>query len=708
MNGQTRPKRWRTLLLALLLSSGVAQAEVNLSGRVLSDQEGGQTLWQREFPEGMGNLTAPVSFRGNTYLGVGPAVYALSTEGKVLGRADLPGLVSSLDAGSGAVRVSTQGDGYTEQFTLGDPDSDLHIPVQERAVMPLEPEITDWLAKVADQVPQGQVAQAARDFPANPFLALRQAQQFQHAGENYAALSSVRRALSHQMPFPAWTQLAARLDTSGFPAAADLALERAKRDAAARGIDPAVPVGRAALQAYGNPDTYAESLLAQGRLERAGVWMNFLRELYPQFEGHEALYTRYAALLAAQDRIGEAEEWRQFSRSLRAGSLYNLGSEDTSTLRDTARLATLALLLSLLAALLTLSARAWLVQGADTRAFGGRYRSLFQRPLTRARLNLMSYASLAERFMLVLLGTGLLLTLVGWQWANQTGQGLRAPVLNMGTYGGGWYAAHIDDLDLRRTPDAALLAGLAAQLDGDDGTARTSYLQAREDACALNNLGVISHNRDDAPQALESYRAALALRPDLNAAQYNLGLKVSAAETAFQKKYRPDQPRLCYPDRRNMARMLSGDLSVTLRRDLTQPLAFLERPAREQRLGWAILAALLHLGLLAFLLLVPRAATSERLGRPGLYRLLAFLLPGTALLNSPWGGVLMVTWAALLVALSPLTGLVHFPLLPTPTQPTTRNLLLIGLLATYVLNSLTLALIETRYLRQKREERASR
>ena len=695
----------RALLACLCLLGGLARAEVTLEGRTLANREDDRTVWHVNFPQSMGSLIAPVAFRGNTYVGVGPAVYALNAEGQMLGRADLPAPVTALDAASGAVRVTTQGNGYTEQFTLNTPTTGFLIPVEERVVLPPDPAVTQWLSRVADSIPASEVNHWAEVFPGNPFLALRKAQQAQRQGDSYAALNSVRRALSLQMPFPAWTQLAVKLDTAGFPTAADLALERAKRDAATRGIDPEIPVSRDALKAYGNPAGYAAILISQNRLPRAQVWMSFLRDVYPQFEGHDALYQRYATLLETQDRAGEAEEWRQFARNQRSGSLYNLGSDDTATLRDTARLATIALLISLIAALFTLAARAWRTQQEDTRTFGGRYRSMWQRPMTRARLNLMSYASFSERLMLFTLGTALLVTLGGWQWANQTRQGLQAPALNMGTYGGGWYAANVENLNLRVTPDTAILAGLAAQLDGDSTTARESFLQAGQDACALNNLGVISQERDDKPQALEYYRTALALRPDLNAAQYNVGLNPAAPGTDYQKKYRPDQPRLCYPDRRNVARMVSGDLSVTLRRDLLNPLNFLQGDPSGQRLGWVILAAFAHLLLLAFLLLIPRVATSARLGRPAAYRLLAFLLPGAGLLNSPWGGVLLVTWAALVTTLLPLTGLVRFPLLINPQDPTTRNLILSALLGTYIVNTVVLSLIEARFLRVKREEK---
>ncbi|WP_235514563.1 hypothetical protein [Deinococcus sp. Leaf326] len=691
-------------LIAPLVSGSVAGADVVLDGRSLRFEDGDRVVWQRDFAPELGPLTAPVTFGGNVYVGVGPVVYALTPGGQMVGRADLPGTVSSLDSSGGVLRVSTQEEDYTERFTLGAPQN-LSLPVQERVVFPPDPAVTGWLAATADRLPVADVPGAARQDPANPFLLLRAAQLAGNSGDSYAALSGVRRALGLTLPFPVWTQLAARLDAAGFSAAATLALDRARRDAAARGLDPELPVSRAALYAYGNPSNYVSILLDQGRLGRAETWMNHLRELSPRFEGASALYLRYAALLEAQDRVGEAEEWREFTRSLRAGSLYNLGPDDTLVIRDVARLAALTLLLALGGALLTLLARAWRAQGQDTRAHGGRVRSVWRRPLTRARLSFLSYASFGERLVVALLGAALLTALGGWQWANGTGRGLNAPALNIGTYGGGWYDARLGDLNLRPGPDAALLTGLNAQLSGDGTAARAAYTQAGDDACALNNLGVIAQGRDDAAQARELYRSALATQPDLAAPAYNLGLNPTEPGTLFQQTYRRGEPRLCYPDRRILARAVSGDLSDTLVGDLRRPLDLLGAgEAPPTRLGAAFLTSLLGLGMLGLLLLVPRAAGEARLGRPAAYRLTALLLPGSALLGGAWGGVLLLTWALALAGLSPLTGLIRFAELPSPATPAVRGTLILVLVLSYAVNLLAVLLVEASVLARRRQE----
>ncbi|WP_254843285.1 hypothetical protein [Deinococcus marmoris] len=697
-------------VLALLLGlvwAGPAQAAPVLEGRTLRYEDGPKLVWQRSFPAALGDLSGPLEVGGVTYLGVGPEVYAYTARGRVLGRADLPGPVSSLDASGGVVRVTTGGNGYAERFTLAAGPSG--PSVQERVVFPPDPAVTGWLLRAAQAVPEAGVQAAANDDPTNPFLLLRLAGQRRAAGDSYAALSTVRRALGTALPFPAWVQLAARLDTAGYPAAADLALDRARRDAAGRGLDPDIPVSRAALGAYGNPSAYLGTLLTQNRLARAESWMAYLRELHPRFEGGPALYARYAGILETQGRAGEAEEWRQFSRSLRAGTLYNLGPNGLGSVRDAARLSTLALALSLLAAALVLLVRAWRAQGQATRPLGGRFLAWLRRPLARARFVSVAYASLSERFLLTLLLAGLLASLGGWQWANQAGAALRSPALTTGTYGGSWGNAGLGDLNLRPGPDSALLIGLASQLDGDDSAARQTYTAALPDACALNNLGVISQARGDEAQAREQYRAALSARPDLGAAAFNLGLNPGSPDASFQRTYRPGQPRLCYPDGRSLTRAVTGDLSVTLRGALLDPAQVLSAaPGRSPRLGWALLGTALLGALLLLSLLLPRAAQTAAQARPLLVRALTVVLPGTGLMNSPWGGMLLLAWAAVLAALAPRLGLVTFPDLPLLASGTVQTGLQTGLIAVlaviYVLNTIILLTAEVRQVRQQRWE----
>ncbi|PNY80987.1 hypothetical protein [Deinococcus koreensis] len=686
-------------LLALGLFS--AQAAPVLEGRVLRYEDGPRVVWQRTFPATLGDLSGPLEVQGVVYLGAGPVVYALNAAGALLGRADLPGLVTSLDASGGAVRATVQEGGLSGQYSL---ETGGGLNVRERVVLPPNVRITGFLARVADATPRAALDRAAADDPTNPFLALRRAQATR---DPYLTLSEVRRALSGSVPFPAWVQLAARLDGAGFPAAADAALGRALKDAASRGIDPDIALSRSALFAYGNPSGYVGTLLEQNRLARAEAWMRYLRELHPRFEGGPALYERYARILDTQGRSGEAEEWRQFTRTLRAGTLYNLGPQGLRSVRDAARLATLSLGLSLAAALLTLLARAWGPQGAQTAELGGRFLSWLRHPLSRARRAVVAYASWSERLLLTLLAAALILAVGGWQWANLASAALRSPALNLGTYGG-WSAANLPALNLRPGPDAALLGGLAAQFDGEDASAREQYLRALPDACAQNNLGVIAQNRGDQAQARERYRAALAARPELAAAAFNLGLNPSTPGTAFQRLYRPGQPRLCLPDARSLTRAVTGDLSVTLGQFLRQPQGALSPgPGRSVRLGLLLILTTLLGTVLAFSLLLPRAPLTLAQSRPPLYRLLGALLPGTSLLDSAWGGVLLLAWSAALAALAPRSGLIAFPDLAPLTQGGAQGALLALLLGTYALNTLVFVAAELRHSRRLRREAAA-
>lgn len=698
-------RRSRGFILALLpglLWTGAGAVPV-LEGRTLRYEDGSQLVWQRSYPAALGDLSGPLEVGGVTYLGIGPEVYAYTARGRVLGRADLPGPVISLDASGGVVRVSTGGEGYTERFTLAVGASG--PSVQERVVFPPDPAVTGWLLRASQAVPEAGVQMAASEDPTNPFLLLRLAEQRRKEGDSYAALNAVRRALGTNLPFPAWVQLAARLDTAGYPAAADLALDRARRDAASRGVDPDVPVSRAALSAYGNPSAYLGTLLTQNRLARAAAWISYLRELHPRFEGGPALYTRYAGILEAQGRAGEAEEWRQFSRSLRAGTLYNLGPDGLVSVRDAARLSTLALLVSLGAAWLLLTVRAWRAQGQATRPLGGRFLAWLRSPLLRARHVSVAYASLSERLLLMLLLAGLVASLGGWQWANLAGTALRSPALNTGTYGGGWGGAGLGDLNLRPGPDSALLGGLATQLDGDDSVARQIYTAALPDPCALNNLGAISQSRGDEAQAREQYRAALSARPDLSAAAFNLGLNPSSPDASFQRTYRPSQPRLCYPDQRSVTRAATGDLRVTLSQLLLDPAQVLTLAAgRSPRLGWALLGAALLGALLTLSLLLPRTPLTLAQARAPLVRVLTLLLPGTGLMSSPWGGMLLLAWAAVLAALAPRSGLIAFDALPRLITGPLQGGLMVTLVAIYILNMVILLTAEVHHYRHARSE----
>ena len=76
--------------------------------------------------------------------------------------------------------------------------------------------------------------------------------------------------------------------------------------------------------------------------------------------------------------------------------------------------------------------------------------------------------------------------------------------------------------------------------------------------------------------------------------------------------------------------------------------------------------------------------------------------PGAALLDSPWGGVLLGAWGAVVAALLPLSGLVVFANLPLVGA---QAALLGALGVTYALNTLAFVLAEVRHARRVGRER---
>lgn len=688
---------------AALILAAPALADAALDGRVLSYQnDAGATAWSRTYPEALGGLSGPLTQDGLVWLAVGPALYGYTPGGEQRVRLDFPAEVSALDGGGGTLQATAGLGSVRQTFTVGD------MQIQNRVVLPPDLQVTGWLARAAEAVPQAQLAQAAQQDPANPFLEVRLARLAQLQGDRYGAISAAQRSVTAQVPFAAAVQLASQLETAGYPAAAAVALDRAARDWAARGYDPALVVSRDALRAYGDPLGELNVLLAQNKLRRADIWIRYLRLTSPRFEGYPDTYARYARILDAQDRGGEADEWRQFSRELSAGTLYNLGPGSLLILQGASRLLAFALLLAILAALLGYTVHYWGVQSADLAPLGGRWGGWLRHPLSRARRITLAYAGFGEKLVLFALLLGLLLSLSAWVWTGRVNSRLLSPALSAGTYGGAWFYDGLDRLGLSGSPtDIALIRGLASQLDGDTAAARQTYAQAgaAPGACILNNLGVLSAAGGDSAQARDSYRQALAQDPGQVPASYNLGLRPQSPETSFQEQLRPGQPQLCYPDQQVLVQALDtppGASALGLLRDpwtaLTALPTGLPRPAQ-----WVWVGLLLLLSAASLLwLLVPRLPGGQAVGRPLLFRVTALLLPGSALLEGAWGSVLLLGWAITLAVLAGRMGVVSADALLGPAGPGLQAFLVVALGSIYALNILVFVLDELRAARGRR------
>jgi hypothetical protein len=688
---------WTRAVLSLLLGlGGVAQGAAVLEGRSLNFELGGKPVASVSFPEVLGEISGPVTQGDTTWLAIGPELYGFAARGVARTRLDFSSAISGLDGSGGVLRVTAGPSGVQDTYTVTD------SRIQDRVVFVPDKAVTGWLSQAAALVPEAGLKAAAAQDPTNPFLALRLAEQAKTRGDTVTALSETQRPATLSVPFPAALSLARRFEALGNPAGANLQLGQAARDYAERGYDPALPVSRAALSAYGDPLGEVERLLSRLNLDRADGWIRYLRQTSPRFGGASALYRRYADLLDAQGRSGEAEEWRAFAASLTQGTLYNLGEYSLLTLRDAARLSALVLLLSALAAYLTLAARAWRLQGEGTAALGGRWLSWLRHPLSRLRRSVLAYAGLGEKLIVVALLSGLLISLSAWTWAAQTQARLQAPALNTGTYGGAWFYGGLDELGLRSGEAAALIRGLAAQLDGDEAGARSLYEAGGSPLpCTQNNLGVLARNRGDSVQARELWRASLSAAPDLSAPAYNLGLRPGDPESAFQRQYRP-APRLCYPDQRTLVQAQGSSLAAQLRALLLNPWTTLMNTpttfSGPVQGTWALLLLLAYaLSVLWLLTPLPGAARSP--GRPALFRALALLLPGSALLDGAWGVVLLLGWGAAISVLLIGRGALQVPYLPGPPN---MIVVLILLIVVYALNTLGIVLQEIRHGRERR------
>lgn len=676
--------------------------QVTLDGRTLSGREGDAVRWSRAFPPSRGPLGGPVLVGDLTWLAVGPQLYAFAADGSVARRLDLPADAAALDPSSGELRVTVAYGAVTETFTVEDDG------LRERAVFPPLESTTGSLERAArEDLPfdplrpggggddRALLAERVRSDPTNPFSHAFLAIAERRAGRPAEAAAAVEAALAVPAPFFVSVRLARFFDAAGLAAAADRALGSARLSYAALGYDPALPVSRSALRAYGDPLGYTRELFAQNKTRRAEAWLAYLRDTSPRFEGYRGVYGDYVRLLEAQDRGGEAYGWRAFSRELDRGSLYDLGPDALLAVRDVARLAALALLVALAGAALALSARAWPQQTRDLAPLGGRWRAWARHPLSRVRRLLIAYWGFGEKLVVVGLLVGLLVALSAWTWSARTHAREGAEVLNFGTLGGAWFYDGLETLGLELgSPDARLLRGLAAQLDGDVRAAREQYGDADRDPCATNNLGVLLSEGGDPVGARAQYRLALTLDPTLPAPAYNLGLDVGSFETSFQRQFRSG-PRLCYPSLRRIDGavdgLLGGDLAEAARDPWTALTRFPSGLPRPVQWLWAG-ALLFATGLSVLWLFVPRVREARAARTPWRFRALSALLPGVAFLDVAWGLVLLLSWSVGIVGVLGAAGVLRFPFLVDLRAPGISAIPVALLIGCYAVNTLLLVL----------------
>lgn len=716
------------LCLSIASAQTVPTSDIipRLNGASLQGVREGAVVWNISLPTA--TKVPPPVVEGTT---VWLATYSLLRQidinnGIVLRRFDLPADILSVERIDNELQVEVQyPEGAREQLNIILPVARL----ESRIVYPPNRQVTGVLERMATtglefnpKKPKN-LSKALGIWetrwiqdPTNPFIALFLGRTQLLMGQDLAAQTAFRQALQTKAPFFVYIRMAVLLEGWGLPQLSDQALELARRSWAELGYDPALPVSRAALSAYGGTLNMLQELIEQRRYIRADAWIRFLRDIAPRFQGYNSFYRQYAKLLEDQGRMGEASDWRNFERTLAQGSFYTLGPEALLIFRDAARFAVSSLLLVLLLSVLSMYIRYWGAQARDLRSVGGRYAGWLQNPLLRLRHVMLSYCTISEKLVLITLGMAILIGLSLWSWSARTQNYAQHPALNMGTYGGAWFYQAWSHLGSEITsPERAFVRGLAAQLDRDTDTARTSYQEANQIAATFNNLGVLESETNNPARAQEDYRKALSLDSSLLAPAYNLKLNPSGFEVNFQNSYRDGDLRLSYPSLQTVYRAISNPYTQDLGQLWSQPWFYLMNVPTGlkvwQQAAW-VLVLLMTLAIQTLWLLVPRPDSAKLPPRPWLYRTVAVLVPGLGIIDEVWGLLIIVPWAGLMIALlGQGFGWQYGQFFVPIALGWSQNPLFWVLIALYLLNILALILEEVSFVRKQyrltREQRSS-
>lgn len=703
-------KRLLTVLL-LLISLAHAQTAVpqaQLAGRTLQGVVNGITQWSVNYPIELGNLMEPLQFNGKVYIPIGSMLDCLNVDsGIVEKRWFFPAPITQMEpTESGILIMVDHGQGVRENFTLQ------NDAIQERVVYPPRKETLQGLErrarlglsedpmKAASLRVMQQLEARVRQDPLNPFLSVFIARQHLLNKEYDLAQQFLADALRAEVPFFVSVRMAVLLDNMGAPESANQALTQAKMNWAALGYDPAVPVSAEAWEAYGNALWYSRYLLKQSRVERAGVWFKFLREISPRFEDHGRTYEQYANWLDEQGRTGEAIGWRNVERELASTSLFSLGEHALLKIRDVARLTVFTLVVGYLIIWITLHLRYLGMQYRELQPYGGLF-SGFKNPLMRFRHVIFAYATFSEKLVVLTLSLLCVLALGVWGWADRAQQATSNAALNMGTYGGVWFYSQLDNISATNTQEASFIRGVAVQLDGDQSRALELYEQAPNVAGSLNNQGVMAEGRGDEKAASNAYREALTLDPNLVAAAYNLQLGPSGFETTFHSIYHTG-PRLAFPTDVERMRAVSPDFASEANSFFRNPWTYLMAlptglNVYVQALWVTWLLGSTLLTVLFFMVPRPRSARTET--RPWPFRIMTVLLPGAGLIDEVWGLILLIPFVVVCLVLALDYWGYRFVYL---YQDINLNLMFGLLIGVYAVNLVALVFEEFAYYRRKR------
>ncbi len=659
--------------LSLAARAGTKTAELKLNPSVLSPMPdlvvrgdsleaslNGVMAWSvRLHPKANVKLD-PVKLGRDIFVPDGASVLQLEPSGNVVKRFAVSGLVVGLEARGAGLRVNVDlpvGLGkLSESFNIAKLSGQNQFALLERPVFfpsPVLLETFEGFAKSASQgdqlnpsfadVSQRTNAGFAFSDPTNPFFKIYEGAAWQVLKKPEEATLAFTQALNVVVPFYIYIREAALFERLKLPDIANELLKKARKAYGQAGYDPAIAVSSKALEAYGNPLGVARQLFKDSNVERATVWLSFLRDTMPRFENSETVFLEFAKFLETKSRP-DPESWRSIKHEIAQGVPYSFGVSRIYIFSLGVLLALIAAFVSLW---LVLSAKYSWQQAKDLKHVGGAMGAWGKAPLLRLRHSVSAYLTLTEKIVLLTLLALMVGALGTWTWSSKALDTLRNPALNLGTLGGVTFWNSFATKPASSDFDA--IRGLASLLDGDLERAATTLEKAPENPMALNNLGVLALGRGDRARATQNFQAALQKAPAMLEASINNGANpTSSYRYNFHRDVNPSTPMLAFAEPKDIVNASQGKLEMEFAGMVSDPWSYLTSlplglPMLAMNAVAVLILAILALNILS--LLIPRVRSAKTAPRNVVYHFLALLVPGSGLADEVWGIILLVPWA---------------------------------------------------------------
>jgi hypothetical protein len=604
---------------------------VRLEQGVLTAIEDDRESWRLEFPNGSGETLGLAEFDDVLFLGHGNSVLKIDrVTGNVTQRFIVSGQVTELGGAREMLTAkSSVGEGLTETFTIQNDE------LQETVRFGNQSEVFNWLEAEANvDNATGRLQQDTT----NPWLYVKAATETTDATQssNY-----YREALNASQTFYDEAKLATYLLNNNQTELANEAIEKARKDFAARGYDPRLLRDDATMQSYGFPITEFEEAINGRDLAKADVYANWLSYFVSPDNGNlSSLMQRYASVLSQQGQGERADEVRSYVEGARLTRFDNVLGTVANGLGNAGWYGVLSLGVAILGLWLTLLFKYWSPHTLLTKRRQAAKKSV--NPFSR--LLSIRYYSFTEKVFLVLLLASMVVLAALASWNERGREVAQEAAFTTGTFSGS--LAQNALVNLPDNPSSNFIRGYAAQVAGDESLARDLYQRAGDFGPALNNLAVLTND-----QAL--YQRA----GNLPEAKANLGENVTLSpwQTFIGK------PLLVTPALSDLRAASAGSWLDALGRIFTNPWTGLQnaRPATVAPWLWTLLQVLfLVLAVFAVVwLFIPRPRLAANAPRNVIYHLFSLLIPGSGLADEMWGILLIVPWAVVgLDVLSDLLG----------------------------------------------------